>query len=484
MSTRVKFLALLFISFGGISLGFILFMSTDYAKNEQAYFNAYPYIEIAARENINTPVNAKIVTASEEIEEFKQEIMPLTSVVQPVISQSEIEKKKLVITKDSPQKIFIKTNPQSKKSIKIIKKPEIKTIVLAPPSPAPKSTTPSVTKAPIEPVEHHQAIKLSEEGWVYESELAYEAYDDGVYDTAITHFERALNFSPDNRDIQLQLAYAYKKTGQNSKSINNFKSAIDQYDDGTAPFNIRREVEQLEDRLQVNGYVIYRNESSNARQLGADLTQSQAGVEFSYQPKDIGFDNGRKFQIYTRFLSGMEPDRIELNPDSYQAGIGMRIKPLADHNLVLSAERLFKVGDFARNDWMVRAGYSYDHGTDYREDKTKWWSYSLYLDAAMIDPADPDIFLTSQITGGYSMAIAKGLVLQPRLTALASWQKDDFSEASLIEAGPGMNLRYYFNDTKYEAYRSYIDLTAEYRIKLSGNSTGGSGPVVSLSVHF
>jgi hypothetical protein len=243
-------------------------------------------------------------------------------------------------------------------------------------------------------------------------------------------------------------------------------------------------VEQLENRFEANGYLIYRDESSSPRQLGADLTQSQAGVEVSYQPEKIGFNNGRKFQIYARFLSGMTQDRLELNPDSYQAGIGLRIKPLSDHNLVLSAERLIKVGNFARNDWMLRAGYSRDYLTDYQEDKTGWWSYSLYLDAALIDPSDPDIFLTSQFTGGYSMILAKGLVLQPRLSALASWQKDSFREASLIEAGPGLNIRYYFNDTKYEAFRSYIDLTVEYRIKLSGNSIGGSGPVVSLLVHF
>ena len=133
---------------------------------------------------------------------------------------------------------------------------------------------------------------------------------------------------------------------------------------------------------------------------------------------------------------------------------------------------------------MIRTGYSRDYNADYQSDKNNWWSYSLYLDAAVIKPTDPDIFLTAQAIGGYNFPVSKDVIIQPRLTTLYSWQKDQFRQASLWEAGPGVNLRYYFNDTKYEAYRSHIDLTLEYRVKISGNSIGGSGPVVSLQINF
>lgn len=459
MSSRKKLLLLLFSAIGVIFLLLILFMSTDYAKDERAYFQAYPYLEMAAREKKALP---DIITARPAIKEIPEVIIPTTSLVQLIISPPQKKKEKAVIT----QLASPKTSKKPPRKIIKIKNQSEKKLVIHPP--------------PVVPSKQPQ-IKT---GWIYESELAYEAYGNGEYKTAIIHFERALIFLPHNRDIILQLAYAYKKTGQNSAALKKFNTAIDQYGDSNAPFALRREVEQLENRFEANGYMIYRDESSSPRQLGADLTQSQAGVEVSYQPKKAGFNNGRKFQVYARLLSGMIQDRLALNPDSYQAGVGLRIKPLSDHNLVLSAERLIKVGDFARNDWMLRAGYSRDYLTDYQEDKTGWWSYSLYLDAALIDPASPDIFLTSQVTGGYSMIMAEGLVMQPRLSALASWQKDSFREASLIEAGPGLKMRYYFNDTKYEAYRSYIDLSIEYRIKLSGNSIGGSGPIVSLLVHF
>ena len=426
-------------------------MLTDYAREEKAYFRAYPYLEMAAREKINMPVAREILTVKLTPKKIPQEIITIAS--------------------HTPPESLKKARPiQHHKTLQKTKEPQ-----------GNKTITPSSQVLGPKP---DKIKKSPEENWRHAAKQGYDAYDETDYKTAITYFERALKVSPDNPDLRLQLAYAYKKTGQNSQAARNFRSAIDQYDGEAAPFTLRREVEQLENRFEMNGYVIYRDESSDTRQLGADLTQSQAGIELSYQPEKIRFDKGRKFQIYARFLSGMEQDRLELDPDSYQAGIGLRLKPLSGHNLVLSAERLLKVGTFARNDWMLRAGYSRDHGTDYQEDQTRWWSYSLYLDAALIDPADPDIFLTSQVTGGYSMTVAQGLVLQPRVSALTSWQKDSFHEASLIEAGPGLNIRYYFNDTKYEAFRSYIDLTVEYRLKLSGNSIGGSGPVISLLLHF
>ncbi len=435
------------------------FMLTDYAKEEQAYFQSYPYLEMAAREKINLPVAEIMMTANmKEKKVPKDKIKTLFYVhpKTPAIQETEAE---LVVSQVIRPKI---------KQIQVPVKHQVKTNL-------------PQTKVPI--VQKHRK-NPPEANWQHNAKLGFDAYNAADYETATRYFEQVLKITPYNRKIRLQLAYTYKMTGQNSLAIRQFEAAIDHSDDDNASFALRREVEQLENRFEVNGYVIYRDESSGTRQLGADLTQSQAGIEVSYQPENVGSNNGRKFQIYARLLAGMEQDRFEFNPDSYQAAMGLRLKPFSNHNLVLSAERLVRMGDFARNDWMVRAGYSLDHGTDYREDKTKWWSYSLYFDAALIDPASPDIFLTSQITSGYNMTVAEGLVLQPRLTSLVSWQKDSFRRASLFEAGPGVNLRYHFNDTKYEAYRSYIDLTIEYRIKLSGNSIGSSGLVISFQVHF
>ncbi len=459
MSPRLKFFILFVMSFSGFSAAILFFMATDYARTEKAYFKQYPYMEMAARHNKDNVAPKTI-----------PETPPRTETIQPEIQTFLTPPQSMPVSKSED------TTPPEMVNL-------IKTALNIPPDEPKKEKIPLVADSPSAPKNTPPHKAKNPAPWRHDANQGYDAYRRGDHSTAIRHFEQALKFTHDDKLLRLQLAYAYKISGQNDKAAENFKKVIDHYDGSNFP--IKREIEQLENRFNITSYAIYRDESSNHRQLsGPDLTQSQAGVEVSYQPEKIGFNNGRKFQIYGRLMSGMTPGKFEPDPDSFQAGLGLRLKPLPDHNLVLSAERLIKIGNFARNDWMLRAGYSRDHGTDYREDKNNWWGYSLYLDAAIITPSNPDIFLTAQAIGGYNMALSPGLVLQPRMTGLITWQKDSFEQANLIEAGPGLNMRYYFNDTKYEAYRSHIDLTIEYRLKISGNSIGGSGPVVSLMIYF
>jgi len=467
------------MSFSSLSAAIMFFMATGYANNEWAYFKNYPYLEMAARHNqkLITPEHtSRAVTV-----QAQKKIMVPPPAASPFSEPGTT--KPVIISQQFAESSFSapRGDPKEEKRFRAKKIPATPQIM--PQSrPQPENNPRPQNKSYLK---ENTPKKTIPDHWRHAARQGYAAYGTGDYAAAITHFETAIKFSDNDKLLHLQLAYAYKSLGQNAKAGKSFKAVIDQYGKAAAPFHIRREIEQLENRFNISAYSIYRDEPAERRRLtGPDLTQSQAGLEVSYQPEKIGFNNGRKTQIYGRLLSGMEMDQVDLNPDSYQAGIGLRFKPYANHNLVLSAERLIKVGDFARNDWMLRAGYSRDHGTDYREDKKSWWSYSLYLDAAIIDPLSPDIFLTAQAISGFNIAISQGLILQPRLTGLTTWQKDSFQQASLMEAGPGLNLKYYFNDTIYEAYRSHLDLTVEYRLKIFGNSIGGSGPIVSLMIYF
>ncbi len=460
MSPKTKFLLLIFGGNTSLTAALWLFLQTDYAQREWAYFRNYPHQEMAARSRKTAVAVAVAIPVSIPV------AVPRTVLLVPPPRRA-VARSGLFLHSDfvPPVTLVAYRTPIDRR-------------------PAPGKSAPGKS-----PQKKSAPLSLSSVArpadWRHAANLGYAAYQKGDYKTAIGYFERALALSPAQRHIRLQLAYAYKIIGRNPQAVRHFKVALDQYADMDAPFALRREVEQLENRFDVTGYIIHRDKSSLSSPLtGPDLSQSQVGLELSYQPPRVGFRNGRRLQIYGRFLSAMPRDDFVAEPDSFQAGFGARIKPFSAHNLILSAERLVKIGDFARNDWMIRAGYSRDHQTDYQAGAHRWWSYSLYLDAALIDPADPDIYLTGQLTAGLNWRLAEGLVLQPRLTGQASWQQDSFQQADLLEAGPGLNLRIYFNETKYEAYRSYIDLTAEYRIKLSGNSVSGSGWVASLIVHF
>ncbi|WP_339865390.1 NfrA family protein [Paremcibacter congregatus] len=459
MTTRAKFLFLIdFCVTVLIALTF-LFLHSSYAREEYAYFTGYPAWEMTAR---HTPQPLFPHMAAPLTPPPRQQMRsPARSWTDPRHTASRAMLYLAALREDYAETFTAPTPPVKGK------------VTRTPPTMA--------ETAPAPPPDHPSPPRSKRTA----AQLGYLAYAREDYDQAMTYFKLAIRDAPDNRHLILQSAYAAKKLGRNTEAIHGFRRAIELSSPQPAPFPLRREVEQLQNRFDVEGYWIYRDES-NARpqNIGADLTQSLTGIEVSYQPPGIGYRNGRRFQVYGRLLAGMVQDSLRLNDKSYQAGLGLRYKPLARHNLVLSAERLIKVGDFARHDWMLRVGYSRDHGTDYREDISRWLSYSLYFDAALIRPADPDMFLTAQADGGYNMRLGPGLVLRPRLLALATWQKDRYRTASLIEAGPGASLRFYFNDTPYQAYRSYVTLTAEYRIKIAGNSIGGSGPVIGIGAHF
>lgn len=465
MTTKIKFLLLIFVSFTIVALMIMLFMATDYAQSELAYFRQYPYQEMAARNRITIITEKPLGTAV---------VLPQHPPLFPVAKVVEI-----------PQKTPL---PQLLQEAVPSSPEEIKQAPPLPSSPVRESSRSTQKKTPVtrqKTAPIAQTIPPKQERMRPIAHLGYQAYARQDFKSAIQYFEQALRLTPHHPKITLQLAYAHKKMAHNKEAVHYFIAAIDQMNPKDVPFTLRREVEQLENQFDMTGYVIFRDNSSRSRFVaGPDLTRSQMGLEVSYQPPGIGYRNGRKLQVYSRLLSSTEVNSLTPVPDSLQGGIGIRWKPLSEKNLILSTERLIKVGDFARNDWMIRAGFSHDYNSDYQADKNQWWSYSIYLDAALINPASPDIYLTSQVTGGYNIPLKDSLVVQPRLTGHISWQKDSFHTANLLEAGPGINIRYYFNDTKYEAYRSYIDLTVEYRLKLSGNSIGKSGWVTSLQLHF
>ncbi|NOZ43003.1 MAG: tetratricopeptide repeat protein [Alphaproteobacteria bacterium] len=467
MSSRAKFLLWLLLSVSGFVIAFKLFMSTDYAQKERGWFRNYPYREIAARKQSSAKagllVKAKIISSPVKINP------PIK-----IYHNSVIKKMSRATPAD---RVKARPSPLVRVKRRLGHQPPQRKATFHQPPPKKANLYQSDRRR-----KGQRRQEFSDDDGRSAARRGYQAYGHGDYQAAIRYLEQAVKSAPDKRALQEQLAYAYKATGQFLRAVRYFKQAIDSYDKTTVPLRLKTEVAQLQRRVTINGYVIYRNESSPDRQLGADLTRSQMGVEISDRPGNAIFDH--KLQLYARLLAAMTPGRLDIDPNSYQAGVGLRLKPFLKYNLVLSAERLIGVGRFGRNDWMVRAGYSQGYGRGYRNSRSGWWHYNLYLDAALINPASPDIYLTAQASGGYTIPVAPGFVLQPRLTMLINWQKDHFRTATLVEAGPGINMRYYFNETKYTAYRSYIDLTIEYRLKIAGSSIGGSGPVIGIQFHF
>lgn len=441
MSSRVKFILLFLTSFGTVTSLLYAVLLSNWAVQERTYFQNYPHIEMAQRldrriEPANSPSKKIIkvaVTETRTIAKTTPKIIP----PEPAPLPKALPQKKRVIEKPAPLPVA----PP-------LKQPETIVTVAAPPLP------------------DHAA-------------KGYTAYNQGNYEGAAEAFLKALEQDPTNRNLMLQLAYSYKNQGRKDDASRAFRGAIDE-NPAQADHALKSEVQRLENMVDLSGYLVFRAQNDTrptAPLSGPNLLQSQIGLEGAYSASS-------KLHLYARMLGALKDGEIAFDRDSTQAGIGVRYKPFQGHNLVLSAERLIAVGAFARNDWMLRAGYSLDLGAAYRDDRDGWWSATFYLDTALIHPTDPDIFLTFQGITRFNWKIRPDLILRPHLVTHATWQKDRFRTSKLLEAGPGISFKFFFNDSTYTSWRANLEVVAEYRFKLGGNSLGRSGPVMSLLAHF
>ena len=86
MSTRIKFLLLLLLIFCGTGLSLELFMQTNYAKNEWAFFQQYPLKDMAARQKKNQPAKALILTAGMVPERTIDKILKTPPLSPPLVT--------------------------------------------------------------------------------------------------------------------------------------------------------------------------------------------------------------------------------------------------------------------------------------------------------------------------------------------------------------------------------------------------------------
>ena len=250
-------------------------------------------------------------------------------------------------------------------------------------------------------------------------------------------------------------------------------------------------MQTLENHFDSSAYLIYREAALSDGLLaaaGPSLVQSQGGVELAWTPPQIGFRDGKRLQLFGRLAWG-HSDNFALKEESAQAGIGVRYKPWRDHNLVFAAERLAAVGKAARNDWMLRASYSWDTGYDLQPEASSWRYGTLYLDAAVIDPADPDVLLAAEGRYGRSFLISGGAygpawVTTPHVVVAGNVQKDAFHATTLLESGPGLSVKLFFADASEAAHGGTLEFLVQYRLKVGGDSAGGSGVVATMVMQY
>ncbi len=325
--------------------------------------------------------------------------------------------------------------------------------------------------------------------------LAYTELSLGNLESTILLFEELAREKPGDATLHAQLGYLYKQTGDQRFARYHFEQAIDYAATAATKEEflatadpLRREIAALERGYSVSSYLFFRdngfvqsNLTAAAQAIGGSQGSFQAAVRPGHYIRALDHIPA---EIYGRLIWAFEDDSYRLRRDSLQAGLGVRLKPIQSLNLVLAAERLVSLGTNARDDWLLRASYSYGAGGGLPADKKRWFYYNLYLDGALIDPDDPDLFGAFEGQAGWAFRLGDKWTAVPHLLASGLIQKDDVATLSLLEAGPGVSLRYYFGGGDYGASAAAAEFRLQYRGKLAGSSDSKSGLALTAAISY
>ena len=178
---------------------------------------------------------------------------------------------------------------------------------------------------------------------------------------------------------------------------------------------------------------------------------------------------GRVFETLSH-TQDQNPVAAATGPQTLQGALGIRWKPFTDHNLVIEVGRLIKLGDQARDDWLLRAAISLGQGTDLRLEPPSWWQWQLYGEWVNY-PETPQTLINFEARLGRSYRLNNRLdrlVVTPFL-AVGGGYDDALETPQALGAGPGINFRLWFREDADHAPMSFLDANLQYRFKLAGD---------------
>ena len=120
-------------------------------------------------------------------------------------------------------------------------------------------------------------------------------------------------------------------------------------------------------------------ESARRTNIRGDAAVAQLVSEVYWRPQKFG--DGRFWEVYGGAAQTVYSRHdVPTGGETTQGAIGIRAKPLSDHNLILAAERRVRIGSLSSNDWLLRMGYSGGMGTDLRVDVPSWNTFNMYAE--------------------------------------------------------------------------------------------------------
>lgn len=305
---------------------------------------------------------------------------------------------------------------------------------------------------------------------------AYDLLRESKDNEALAQFQKGFGLGGGKAGNYADAGYAAKRIGENDEAVKLFEASLDADDhehafDDQRRFGYRREVQQLE---RTWGFVVSLPYQVSAFSYQGTVSVLQPGVEAYWQPPKIGYRNGRILQFFVRgYGTVYDGSGSVTGLPTLQGSVGARYKPLVDQNLVLSAERLVRLGSRSQNDWLARLGYSSEAGSDLRVTEPSWRAWQVYAEADYFFHQGRYI-LYSQLRYGHTWALTSindHLTVYPHVALVFDHDNKERNQTA-IGVGPGLQFRFWFRENRYSAPASWADLTVQYRIPLTSAARG------------
>lgn len=321
------------------------------------------------------------------------------------------------------------------------------------------------------------------------NQAGYDALSGGDMTSALRFFNLSLDIDPNQPLIRSQKGYIYKRQGRYKVAGRAFGIAGTPGETALpGQRDLERERSYLGRPLRLATYSVWRQDSSPEGEIsfGPSLAQSQSGLSAGYRLPIDGWASKHEVSAYTRLLWAYEPASLRVNSQSYQAGIGVQMRPFSSINLVTAAERLVSLGDQARDDWLLRASYSTGAGYAPLQGERSWLHWSLYGDVAIIDPADPDLQVAGDARIGIGKRPFKGSSFSviPFAGLSANFQDAAGITTSLYETSAGLWMRYWPGGPSLPDPQRAFDVRMEYRAKVGGDSASASGLLLTVGLTY
>lgn len=294
---------------------------------------------------------------------------------------------------------------------------------------------------------------------------------------AFAAFQTVFSTRPGTPAQYADAAYAAKRLGRNSQVVELLQLALDGNDalpadqrafDAQRTFSYRREIQQINRSFGVVASLAYQN---NTLTKASQMNTLQGSVEAYWQPSDFaGNHDGHIFQLFAGVVETLYDAQAfgRVGSATAQGTIGTRYKPIADLGMMLTAEQRFALGSASSSDTLLRAAYSNELGTELNVHDMDWRSWQFYTEAAYFVRARRSI---ESFEGSYGQAfhladVSDRYVIYPHAVLAAEYDSAAHIKGAL-SAGPGVKLRYWFREDRYNAPASWLDLTLQYRFEIT-----------------